>query len=284
MTPHEEAPYLDYHVRWRAGPSRPGRHAARHGGSGGDFRAYRPFWQLPDAHRIDIRRSIIDPFGDIVVRQTEQSSSVTVVLAADISRSMDFGSGGSSLAPLATLGQAAARSALRAGDAFGLVAFDRVVRDDVSLAPTRVRAAASECVAALRMLRPRGRCADGIAQLASRLPARRCLVLLASDFLLPIDLLDTALAALARHDVAPIVLGAGSVQSVPRAGLVRLQDAETGRTRLLLMRPALHRRWREAERTRCETLDTLFRRHGRAAYHAAGRIDIAALSEHLMGG
>ncbi len=284
MTPQEDAPYLDYHVRWRAGAARPGRHAARHAGSGGDFRAYRPFWQLPDAHRIDIRRSITDPFGQVMVRQTEQRSSINVVLAADVSRSMRPSADRSSLGAVARLADAAARSALRAGDGFGVLAFDRAVRDDASLAPTASRSAAREAVVRLRRLLPMGRGAEGIAQLAARLPARRCLVLLASDFLMPIGLLEAALVSLAKHDVAPVVLDGDLTRALPRRGLLRLRDAETGRTRLMLMRPSLHRHWCEAESARRRTLDLLFRRHGRAAFHAGHALDISALSEHLAGG
>ena len=286
--------YLDYRVAWRAGQSRPGKHAARQVGAGGDFRGCLPFWRLPDARRIDIRRTIADPFGQVMVRQTEQRSSITVVLAADVSRSMRPAPGRSCLEDIATLAQAAARSALRAGDAFGVLAFDRVVRTDLSLAPTRARSAAQANAAALRRLRPTAGGAEGIEALALRLPPTRCLVLLASDFLMPLDQVSRAMAALARHDVAPVVLSVDNAATqpqtslpqagLPQAGLVRLQDAETGRTRLLLVRPGLRRRWLQAEDSRRRSLDALFASFGRTAFHARGPIDIAALSEHLVGG
>jgi hypothetical protein len=117
--------------------------------------------------------------------------------------------------------------------------------------------------------------------LAAHLPSRRCLLLLASDFLMPLDVLDAALTSLSRHDVAPIVLGTQSRQDLPRAGLLRLRDAETGASRLMLMRPALHRRCREAADARQRDLRIVFERHGCSPFHATGAIDIAEVSRHL---
>jgi len=274
----EDVPYLDYSVRWRTGDQRPGKHAARQAGTGGNFRAYRPFWQMPDARHIDVRRSIVDPAGEVIVRQMEQRSSIVVVLAADVSRSMM----GAPMQSVAALAQAAARSATRAGDSFGVFAFDEAVRHDIRLSPSRARGAAASATDGLRDFSPVGRSAAGISNLASLLPSRRCLLLLASDFLMPLDLLDAALTTLSRHDVAPIILGTQSRQSLPRAGLLRLRDLETGAPRLMLMRPALHRRWREAADTRQRDLQAVFERHGRTPFHATGAIDIAQLSQHLM--
>jgi uncharacterized protein (DUF58 family) len=276
-----DVPYLDYRLRWRASESRPGKHAARQSGAGGEFQAFRPFWQLPDARRIDIRRSIVDPFGDVMVRQTEQRGSITVMLAADLSRSMRPDVARSTLASIARLAQSAARSALRAGDAFGFLGFDREVRPDISLPPTRARGAVRSLIEGLQRFVPDGRGAEGITQLGAHLPPRRCLLLLASDFMIPLTLVETALVTLARHDVAPVALTLDGVPALPRAGLLRLRDAETGQTRLVLLRPGLQRRWQAAEQDRKRALDMMFRRHGRAVFHAGAWLDIGKLSEHL---
>ena len=280
----EDIAYLDYRVRWRAGDPRPGKHTARQSGAGGNLKNYRPFWQLPDARHIDVRRSITDPSGDIVVRQMEQRSAINLILAADVSRSMAPGHAPSNLTSVARLTQATAKSALRAGDSFGFIAFDTAIRRDLSFAPTRKKSTARALDATLTRLEPTGTNASGILQLPANLPSRRCLLLLVSDFLMPLDMLETALRALDRHDVAPIVLGATRETSLPRAGLLRIRDVETGGTRLLLMRPALHRRWCEAATARADALAALFARYGRRAFHAnAGEIDIAAISQHLVG-
>jgi uncharacterized protein (DUF58 family) len=271
----DEAIYLDYRVRWRAGAARPGKHASSHAGSGGDIRAVRPFWQAPDAQRIDIRRSIMDPAGGIMVRQTDHRSSLTLMLAVDVSRSM-------MPARIAPLAAAAARSAGRAGDAFGLICFDGAVRGDIGVRSTRWRGAGAAGAAALAAFDMTGRSAEGLRDVASHLPARRCLVLLVSDFLLPLATVDAALGLLGRHAVTPVVLD-NVPADVPRFGLCRLRDAETGQARLLLMRPAVRQRWRDAGVARRAALAQLFARHGLNAFHAGGDVDIAALSRHLAG-
>jgi uncharacterized protein (DUF58 family) len=213
----------------------------------------------------------------VIVRQMEQRSSIAVVLAADVSRSMM----GAPIESVATVAEAAARSAARAGDSFGVFAFDEALRDDIRLSPSRARGAAAAVPERLRQFRPVGKSASGISDLAELLPSRRCLLLLASDFLMPLDQLDAALTSLSRHDLAPIILGTHSYQNLPRAGLLRLRDVETGASRLMLMRPSLHRRWREAADARQRALRGLFERHGRLPFHAHGAIDVAELSQHL---
>lgn len=274
--------HLAYAVRWRAGDARPGKHPARQAGIGGAIHGVRPFWQWPDARRIDVRRSITDPFDTLMVRQMENTGSIALVLAADLSASMAAAPGGALLPALAA---AAGRSAHRAGDAFGFIGFDDTIRPELKLPPSRARGAETDIAgrlgaARLAVARP-GRGATAIAELASHLPTRRCLLLLVSDFLLPLDLLAHSLASLARHDVAPIVTP--SQTALPRAGLLRLRDAESGRTRLLLLRPPLHRAWQRARAERRAALDALFARHCRPAFYMTGVLDLAALGASLCG-
>jgi uncharacterized protein (DUF58 family) len=280
--PYEDALYLDYAVRWRPGQALPGRHTSRVSGAGGHFRAYRPFWQVPDARKIDVRRSIMDPFDQVMVRQTDDRSSISVVIAADVSRSMQAAHGNKNLAALARLAEATARSAHRAGDAFGLIGFDSAPRPDLYLPPSRSRGATTAALAALRALHADGRSACRITKISDLLPSRPCLVILASDFLLAPKILEQALASLARHDVAPIVFHEPREQEIPRAGLMRLQDSETGERRLYLMRPALARSWQDARTRWRANLEAIFLRHCRPPFHVEGNLDLARIGEHLL--
>jgi uncharacterized protein (DUF58 family) len=274
-------PYLDYAVRWPSGQTLPGRHASRGSGSGGNFRAFRAFRDVPDARRIDVRRSLLDPYEELVVRQTEQRSGISLVIAADLSGSMQASSHSGNLRAVSLLAEAASRSAHKAGDSFGFIGFDETARSDFYLPCRRGRGAAAELVQRLGALHPSGKSAAGVAELAPLLPQQRSLVVLVSDFLMPLPLLEQALTALARHDVAPVVLHDSGEHDMPGAGLMRLRDAETGRTRLLLMRPALRQRWHAARAERQAALDSTFLRHCRPAFHSEGPLDIGRLSEHL---
>jgi uncharacterized protein (DUF58 family) len=280
MDAPEDDAFLDYRARWHARDARPGKHPARQSGRDGDFRAYRPFWQLPDAQRIDVRRSIMDPWSGVVVRQMAQRSAITLMLVVDVSRSMTPGNGRSHLPCVARLVEAAARSAVRAGDAVGILAFEDALRDDLCVAPTRRRNVLMDFAARLPGIAACGGSA-GLEATRGHLPAQRCLVLLVSDFLMPLQRIEAVLVAMARHDVALVVLD--GAQAVPGMGLLRLQDAETGAARLLFIRPALQRRWRSEIAARRERLDLLFEQYGRKAFHSAGGLDIAGLSRHLAG-
>jgi uncharacterized protein (DUF58 family) len=274
--------FLDYAVRWRTGEARSGKHGSRQTGIGGNFRGVKPFWQLPDARRIDVRRSITDPFETLMVRETENRGSIAVVLACDLSASMQAAPAADGFAAMAALTAAAARSAHRAADRFGFIGFDEVVRDDFLLPLTRARGAASDIVARLTALRATGRHARGMLDLAAHVPDRRCLVLLVSDFLVPFEVLEAALASLALHDVAPVVLTDMRQASLPRAGLLRLRDAESGRTRLVLMRPSVLRRWQAARVAWRTALAEIFARYCRPAIFVDGALDMAALGDALM--
>jgi uncharacterized protein (DUF58 family) len=277
----ESAAFLDYRVAWRAGQGRPGKHASRQAGRDGDFRRYRPFWQLPDATRIDIRRSIMDPFGGVVVRQMEQRSAITVMLALDVSRSMAPAPQRSHMSAMADLLDAAARSALRAGDAIGVLAFDTTIRAELSAAPSRQPAVLRDTADSLRAFVPAGNAAAGLCDLAAHLPQSRCLIILASDFLMPHASMEAALISLSRHDVAPVVMGGHAGTDMPPTGLVRLRDAETGARRLVFMRPALRQRTRDAAVARRLVLDQMFATHARPAFYAGPGIDLTGLSFHL---
>jgi uncharacterized protein (DUF58 family) len=280
----EDAAWLDYGVRWRTGESRPGRYMARQAGTGGALRGTRPFWQVPDVRRIDVRRSILDPAGGLVVRQMENRGSITVIVAADVSRSMQARPGATKLGCVLNLVQAASRTAHRAGDAFGFVGFDATVRADRFAAPSRSRGPALAVLSKLARLVPDGRSAAGIADLAAHLPEKRSLILLISDFLIPLDMLEAGLQRLGRHDVAPIVLHDAREAALPSGGLVRLRDAETGGTRLLVMRPGLRARWMRQSEAWQARLDALFLNHCRPGFHVHGALDIAALGQHLWNG
>ncbi len=278
----EAAAWLDYRVRWPGTEAHPGRHATRYAGAGGALAGFRPFWQLPDARHVDVRRSVLDPFGQVMVRQATSRGSLTLMMAVDLSCSMRPQPGSGLLREVAALAEAAARSAHKAGDRFGLVTFDAGVRGEPRLAPGRARFRATEVAAQLAAWAPETRSAAGLLSLSDYLPERRCLLLLVSDFWIELPALEAALAALARHDVAPVVIEEDAMATWPVRGLVRLEDAETGRRRLVWVRPGLRARAEAAAEARRVALRTVFGRHGRAPFFARGALDIAALGRHLL--
>ncbi len=275
-------PWLDYRLRGVARTANPGKHAGDRHGVGGAFRGLVPFWQLPDARRLDIRRSLMDPTLMPMVRQTDQHTTLTLMVAVDMSASMAARADRLGLNAAHAIASAAARSALRAGDRFGLVGFDTAIRPDLMLAPTRSRGGVTAGLAALAAARAVPCLPTGLMLLAAALPRARCLVLLLSDFAMPLRLLEDALPALHRHDVVPVQVHTDGPASLPAHGLARVQDAEGGAARLVLLRPKLRRQWLANEARHQAALRALFARHGRSVFRCGPTPDLVALSEHLV--
>ncbi|MBM3625871.1 MAG: MxaS protein, partial [Alphaproteobacteria bacterium] len=109
----------------------------------------------------------------------------------------------------------------------------------------------------------------------------RKLVFLISDFRWSEPMIEQAFDALALHDVAPIVLVDSVESAPPKWGVLALRDSESGRRQTLLMRPALRRRWIEAEQARRRRLARLLSRRSRAPIYVEDSLDPVDLSIRL---
>jgi uncharacterized protein (DUF58 family) len=272
-----------YRLRWRPGGVSIGAHPGIGEGGGGEFRRHVPLLQHPDPRRIDMRMTFRDPLGDLHVRQFARSSAIAVVAVVDLSGSMGFHGRVRRMRAVAELCAVLAASACRMGDRFGLIGCDAVMREDVFIPPVRRQGLEFEIFDRLVNATPQGASARGLAAATNFLPARRSLVFLISDFLMPMGQIGEILDAFWRHDVAPVVVqDRGEEDDLPAWGLVELSDLETGRRRLAVMRPALRDAWRRAGRARRSALDQLFERRGRAAFHLVDRLDTDALIRYLF--
>lgn len=280
---------IPYRLRWRPRGARVGAHPGSGEGGDGVFLRHRPLWQNPDPRRIDLRETLRDPLGNVQVRSFARRSAVAVVAVVDLSGSMGFDGGFSGRAArmetVAALCATLAVSAGKMGDRFGLIGCDAGVREDVLIPATHRRGVETDACARLLAAIPRGASAEGLLEVADRLPARRSLVVLISDFLLPLDLVEAVFDRLWRHDVLPVLLRESEGDAdLPAWGLVALRDLETGRRRLTVMRPSLRAAWRHAAQAHRTALDRLFRRHGRAPFILTDPFDPDALAEHLAAG
>lgn len=258
-----------------------GAHSSSEVGGLGVFRDQTPFRRHPDARRIDIRATMRDPFGETYVRRFEQRSAVDVYALVDLSASMGFVGAVSRFRLACDICAALAWSSTRIGDRFGLIGCGRALRLETTFAATRAKAAALAAVTAIARHGPTGAGADAVADAAAFLGPSRKLVFLVSDFRWPGGLLSRALDRLALHDLVLLVL-ADSIESVPPPwGLLQLQDRETGRCRAVVMRPALRRRWIEAETDRRRMLSRLAAGRARDPIFVTDRFDPVELSLRL---
>jgi uncharacterized protein (DUF58 family) len=277
------AAVLPSRLRFRPLSGPPGAHPARGEWTEGEFLRHVPLHGQFDPRRIDLLASLRDPFGGLHLRTFAPRRAVPVVVLADVSGSMSFAGTGKGLSRLADFARAIAAGAQVSGDHFGLIGADTKVREDLFLPPTRRQGLADEILHRLEQSAAAGNSARGLIAAAERLPRRRSLVFLVSDFLMPDADLREILEPLWRHDVAPVVVRDKVMDGdLPAFGFVALRDLETGRGRLMFMRPSLRVAWRQAAQDRLANLERIFAEHGRRSFHLLGRLDVDALTEFLL--
>jgi uncharacterized protein (DUF58 family) len=222
-----------------------GDHKSVYAGSGFDVTGLRD-WEPGDAMSgIDWAQSSLTNFSPLVVRQLEQDSVATVMVAADASLSTHCGPAGAQLRStilrcLTVLGLSAALCQ----DRFGLVAFDDQCRPLATLRPRGGKAHAMHCLSLYAQCsEERG---EGNGELAGQLEAylrTASMIVLVSDCLLAdIDGLIDRFAALAgEHDVILVMVDARATFALPsvNAGWLDIFDVETGETRTISRAAAL---------------------------------------------
>jgi hypothetical protein len=276
--PHE----FRYRLPGRAPGHQPGSHRGLALGTGLEFRGHARLLDRPDARRVDLRASLGELRGDWLVRVNRLLAAVVVRLVVDVSESMRFGAP-RKIDVVADLSRALGRSAFRAGDPLGLVAFDADVRDDLFMPPWRGRGAGEAVAGALAASTGGRGDSRGLRAAAERIGGRPGLVFLVSDFLWPLDGLDDALSLLRPAHVVPLVVQDRGEAEPPGAdGLAIATDSETGARRSLWIRPRLRERWRAQAAARQLALQRVFAAHGLRPFRLEGRFDAEALEQHLL--
>ncbi|MSQ26739.1 MAG: DUF58 domain-containing protein [Dehalococcoidia bacterium] len=195
-------------------------------GRGIEFSEVREYFPGDDIRSIDW--NVTARMGYPYIKQFVEERELTVILAVDVSASGQYGSTGQSKLEVATeIAALLAFSAIRNNDKVGLLAFtDRVEK---FVPPRKGRQHVLRVIRELLYLRPKGRGTDLGPALAyvSRVQRRKCVVFLISDFLTS-GYESTLRVAGRRHDVIAVSLTDPRERELPAAGLVTLEDAETG--------------------------------------------------------
>lgn len=269
-----------YRLPGKARSQRPGAHHSNMRGGGMLFRRHVPLFASPDPRRLDIRASLRDPAEQWWVREYQQRAAIPVVVVLDVSTSMGFRGMQNRARAASNFVEAASWSANRHGDRFGLIGFDRRLREDCWLPVRQQRAALEGVVHHLRHDADRDPGYQGLLEVPAWLPRESGLVFVVSDFHWPLDALTAFLEASQPHHVVPVVLwDRAEYSGWPTRGFALAQDMESGERRLVWLR----RGWneevearyieREAElRAACEPFATrpLFLRDGFSADAVSG--------------
>ncbi|HEX4816062.1 MAG TPA: DUF58 domain-containing protein [Nonomuraea sp.] len=241
-----------------------GAHRTAHRGSGVDFTGLRAYTEGDDARHIDwnVTARLDEPH----LRVFTEDRELTVWLVLDRSASMAAGRPGRGKRDvLAELALVLARMFGRGGNRVGAVLFDtgmlRVVPPGTSRRHALRVAAELE-----RTVEARGGATTDLAEMldaAGRLARRRALVIVLSDFIGDGDW-ERSLQRLARrHEVVALRIVDTADDVLPEAGLIVVEDAETGEQLVVdSADPLLRVRFREAVDDRDARLAAGMRRAG----------------------
>ncbi len=162
-----------------------GRHRSARAGVGLDFRDHRAYVPGDDPRRLDWRA--VARRDRLVLRQTEAEDELSIVFAADLGGSMDYGEQAANKRVFArAMIGALAWLASRQGDPVGLVSGRAGAVDDALARPSSSPERLAGLADHLTGLAPDGVCPwqELLEAMTPRLP-RRCVVVAVSDFLNP---------------------------------------------------------------------------------------------------
>jgi uncharacterized protein (DUF58 family) len=198
-------------------------------GRGMEFAEVRPY-MLGDEVR-DIDWNVTARMGVPFVKRFTEERELTVMIAVDVSGSLEFGSGNVSKRELvAEIAALLAFAAMKNADKVGLVLFsDRL---ELFVPPRKGRTQILRIVRELLTHGIEGRgtaWASGL-EFMNRVLHRRAVVFLLSDFLTPVD---TKLFRITgkRHDLIALWVEDPRESVMPAVGRVIVEDLETGRRR-----------------------------------------------------
>jgi uncharacterized protein (DUF58 family) len=196
-------------------------------GQGNQFREVREYFPGDDTRSIDW--NVTARMGEPYLKQYEEERELTVMVLADLSASGRFGSAHRmKSAAMAELGALLVFSALGNQDKVGLILFSDEV--ELFVPPRKSRSHGLRVVRELLYHPARRRGTDIAAALTTlnRVQKRKAVVFLLSDFL--DEGYERILATVARrHDLVAIQFLDPREREMAPAGLLRLEDAETGR-------------------------------------------------------
>jgi uncharacterized protein (DUF58 family) len=196
-------------------------------GRGIEFEEVRPYQVGDDVRAIDW--NVTARAGEPYVKLFREERELAVMLVVDLSASQDFGTQTQTKRELVTeLGATLAFSAIRNNDRVGLTLFTDHV--EKSVPPRKGTRHVLRLIRELLYCQPMGTGTDIAASLdhLNRTAPRKTVAFVISDF--QDDAFESALRITRRkHDVIPIQITDPREWELPNVGMIRLQDAESGR-------------------------------------------------------
>ena len=225
---------VDYYVRWYSGQHDLGIWPSRHLGGSAEFETISEY-QVGDNPRSINWSATARTGGHVILKNTRLTeTNLAVFLLVDLSQSMDFGTVRVTKRRLAAeISAILAHAAWRCHDRVGFIGYGSDVeiqwplrnpKDYRLLIPQKVLETRSD-----------GNGGTGLGQALSRLPTKRSLVFLISDYQEDFEGMESALKPAALlHDLVSIVIWDPRERILPeRWCIAALKDLETGRSRAI---------------------------------------------------
>lgn len=222
---------LELHTRKQVNNVLAGEYRTALKGQGMEFAEFREY--VPGDDVRSISWTLTARTGKPYIKKYDEERELAVIIAADVSGSTDFGSGvylkGEAIAHMAAL---IAFSAVRNKDEVGLLLFS----DDVEhfVPPAKGRGNVHRILRDLLYHRPQSkktRIGSAMEYLSGVLK-KKSMVFVLSDFM--DENFDFPLKTLGRkHDVVSVWIQDPVEKEFPDVGLLQVEDAETGETRVL---------------------------------------------------
>jgi uncharacterized protein (DUF58 family) len=255
-------------------------------GRGMDFEELREYMPGDDVRNIDW--NVTNRMGRPFVKRFREERELGVILALDISASGAFGSIHHSKRESAVeIAATLAASAARSGDKIGLLLFTD--QTELFLPPRKGRRHIMRVIKEMLFFEPKHKKTDIPAALAflNRAVKRRSIVFLLTDFLHSFgagargphagrDLFQEIGLTNARHDLVCVHLHDPRECELPNAGLLTVEDAETGELlELDSARAGVRRKFAEINIARLEELDRALRQTGVDTLRFSGEASFA---------
>ncbi|MDR3011875.1 MAG: DUF58 domain-containing protein [Chitinispirillales bacterium] len=201
-------------------------------GRGMEFSEVRAYTDGDDVRTIDW--NVTARMGSPYIKKFIEERELTVMLVVDASSSGNFGSIDKFKGEMAVeLCSLLAFSAIRNNDRVGLIIFTSGV--EVFIPPRKGKNHVLRVIRELLYFEPRHKGTDigNALKFLNRVQTKTSVVFLVSDFISAADFEAPVRVAAKRHDLIAISITDPREDTIPRVGLIELEDAETGETVLL---------------------------------------------------
>lgn len=231
-------------------------------GRGMSFSEVREYQYGDDVRDIDW--NVTARFNKPYVKVFEEERELTVMLLVDLSESLDFGTVKQTKRDMLTeIAATIAFAAIQNNDKIGVIFFTDKVEKFIP--PKKGSKHILYIIRELLNFEPESNATDIAAplQFLTNAMKRRCTAFVISDFIDEKDFRDAMTIANRKHDVAAIQVYDRRLAQLPRIGLMRVYDAESGQEAVIdTSSSKVQRALREWWNSSCRRLEETFRKSG----------------------